>query len=121
MNLHFRAGDLVEKIGCSPLVHKFAAAIDVRPCLRGNEIDMFGIIPAQLTGDFRIGAHGVSAKHFTVLMDGALDILQDSFGRQIRGQTGIHNQLSRAGRKAGGLRLNLRRGGKRIRGYRARA
>jgi hypothetical protein len=74
----------MEKIGRAPRVHQFAIGIDADPHLRVNEIDVLWIVARQLAGNFRIGAHGISAKHFAILMDGPSDILQNGLGPQFR-------------------------------------
>src|ERR1700722_8323736 len=111
MDFHFGAGNLMEKIRGAPRVHKLAVAIDVSAGLRVDEVNVLGVVAAQLAGDFRVGAHGVSAKHFAILADGPLDILQGRFRPHLRERSWIWNEFACLGRRTFWWRLDWRRNG----------
>ena len=69
----------MEKQRGAPRVAHFAGAVDGGSVGDGN-FHLFEVVAEQRTGDFGVGAYGVSAKRSAVVAQGELDVVENADG-----------------------------------------
>ena len=73
----------MEEERSAPIVNQFPVAIDAHARVRLEEFYLFGVVPVERAGDFRIRAHGIAAERMAIGKHGGAHVLQDRRGRNV--------------------------------------